>query len=183
MSLNPARPLALVATLAVALLAGCSSPIKGVVRSAPAAAVQAQAAASTPSRCRFQVAEVEDLRDEKHLGHMGPRLVDGQDFPDWFRDALARIPGHSTEAAPVQLHVQVLKAYVQGISTMKSANLVVRARIDAPDHAPVSRNYRGVDDSVNWVNGEGEMQDAFDRALEDLTQQLQADLARACPAS
>jgi len=170
------------AALAAALLAGCStSPVHGVARAAPTGRA-AVAAAPASAACRFQVAGVEDLRDDRSLGRVGPRSVEGEDFPDWFKDGLARMPGYSMDATPVQLHVQVLKAYIHGMSTLKTANLVVRVRVDAPGRPPVTRNYRGVDDSMNWANGEGEMQAAFDRALVDLTQQLQADVAKACGA-
>jgi hypothetical protein len=163
------------ALASVMLLAACaSSPVKGVARAAVPAAPKEAAA------CRFQVADVQDLREDKALGRMGPRHVDAQDFPDWFKDGLARMPGYSTDPVAVQLHVQVLKAYIQGMSSLKSANLVVRVRIDGPGHAPAWHNLRGVDDSMNWVNGESEMQEAFDRALAGLTTQLQADLATAC---
>jgi hypothetical protein len=42
------------------------------------------------------------------------------------------------------------------------------------------RRLRRVENSTNWWNSEGEMQDAFDAALADLRRQLAADLAASC---
>lgn len=169
---------------AVLLLAGCAtSPVTGVLRSPalpPGAAVAPPAATPSAANCRFQVAGIEDLRGEKSLGHIGPRAVDGQDFPGWFSDGLAQVPGYSADAAPIQLHLQVLKAYIQTQGSLKTTNIVVRVRIESPGRAAYKRDYRGVDDSMNWANGEGEVQEAFDRALTNFTQQLRVDLASAC---
>ena len=111
---------------------------------------------------------------------MGRTRVGDQGFARWFSQAMASMPGHSREAAPRTLRVTVLKAYIQGIGTLKSANLVVRVHTTQQGQPPQTRLYRGADASLNWANTEAEIQEAFDRALANLAAQISADVQAPC---
>jgi hypothetical protein len=174
---KPARLRTLAALAAVcALLAGCAADrVQGLRAStAPQAAPAAGA-------CPFTIVAIDDRREEKGLGRLYRTRVDGEEsFPSWFADGLKATPGHAAQGAPVTLRVEVLRAYIHALSTMKSANLVVRVHMTTPDGALRSKLYRGVDGSTNWSNSESEVQAAFDNAMIHLRQQLQRDLALTC---
>lgn len=166
--------------LAALVLVGCAAErvtgIKTVAASAAAAAPQEGAATA----CRFSVKSIDDHRDQASLGTVGFTRVDGADFSRWFADGMAAMPGYSREAAPLELRMEVLKAYIHSLGTLKSANIVVKvtAASDGVQHS--TRTYRGVDGSLNWSSSESEIQAAFDRALGNLRQQMSAELAALC---
>jgi hypothetical protein len=75
----------------------------------------------------------------------------------------------------------VLKAYVHGLVSLKSANLVVRVQFPANGTAAaMTKTYRGFDDSMNWSTSQGEIQEAFNTALDNLTAQIGTDLGKRC---
>lgn len=161
----------------VAALCGCAADrVVGV----PSASHARVAPTPTSQACPFQIESVEDQREAEDLGSMGRTLVGGENFRSWFRDGMAATPGHSTQPTPVKVHITLARAYIQGISTMKAANIIVKVRVTNARGTSAPRMYRGVDASVNWANSQSEVQAAFDGALEDLRRQLAADLSAAC---
>ncbi|WP_418124420.1 hypothetical protein [Variovorax sp. 160MFSha2.1] len=166
--------------LAVPLLvAGCASErVTGLQRRTAAA----QPGTSVPA-CPFSLGAIDDRRDAQSLGQMGRTHIDGVGFDEWFRAGIASIPGYTRDAAAPTLRITVLKAYVHGLITLKSANLVVRVQLP-PDgsSAATTKTYRGFDDSINWSTSESEIQQAFDAALDNLTAQIGADLKKRCRA-
>jgi hypothetical protein len=161
-------------------LAGCADRVVGIRPEAIALGPAAASAASTPAPCRFHVDAIEDRREGQDLGIMGPTRVSGEGFAAWFRRGIAAAPGHSVEPAPVRVRIAIVKAYIQALSTLKSANIVVKVHLTDAQGAFTEKLYRGVENSTNWWNTEAEMQDAFDAALADLRRQLGADLAASC---
>jgi hypothetical protein len=145
--------------------------------------VAAAAATAAAGACAFSIQSVEDLRDDKALGRVALTRVDGDHFATWFADGLKSVPGYRPQPATVVMKVEVLKAYIQSLATMKSANLVVRVHVAQDGHAPRTKLYRGVDNSTNWSSSENEIQAAFDGAMGHLRQQMAADLAATCPAA
>ena len=105
---------------------------------------------------------------------------DGEGLVQWLADGITAMPGYSPEPAPATIRISFLKAYMQGLGTLKSANLVVRLQVTSGDLAPTNKNYRGVDRSLNWSNGEAEIQEGFERARIDLATQIAADLKKRC---
>ena len=162
--------------LTAAVLSGCAADKVSGVR--PAAASPAAAAAGAHA-CPFTVEAIDDKREAEDLGIMGRRRVGGENFASWFKSGVAAIPGHTAKPAPVKVHIEIVKAYIQGLDTLKSANLVVKMRMDDAK-GTTQKTYRGVDSSMNWWNSESEMQAAFDAALADLQRQLASDLAASC---
>ena len=111
--------------------------------------------------CAFTVETVDDLRGDDSLGALGLRPVSGEGFMRWFKQQLKELPGYGGAPPRTVLRVDVLKAYVQGLSTLKSANIVVRVRyVSAAKPEPTVKVYRGVEGTVNWANSESEAQAA-----------------------
>lgn len=137
--------------------------------------------ASPPPACAFSIKSIDDRREDKSLGVLIRTKVDGDGFSSWFADGMAAIPGQTTpESATISVQIEVLKAYIHAIGTMKSANLVVRVTaVDAAGSRHQS-TFRGVDGSVNWNNSQDEVQVAFNAALADLQRQIGADLNKHC---
>ncbi|MGJ3703210.1 hypothetical protein [Variovorax sp. AFSI2.2] len=164
--------------MALLFLVGCASDkVAGVQRRAGTA--QPGDAASA---CPFTFSAIDDQRDVRSLGQLGRTHIDGEDFNEWFIGGITSIPGYTRDPTAPAIRVSVLKAYLQGLATLKSANLVVRVQFAMDDAAAATRTYRGFDDSMNWSNSEGEIQTAFDRALTDLTRQIGTDLKKRCGA-
>jgi len=159
------------------LLAGCAADrVTGVkAPTAPLLAVTDQ----VPG-CAFTIKSIEDRREDKSLGTLVRTKVDGRGFTNWFADGMAAIPGHSASDASTALQIEVLKAYVHGISTLKSANLVVRVTAIGAAGEQRQSTYRGVDGSTNWNSSEDEVQSAFNLALADLQRQIGTDLRKHC---
>ncbi len=173
------------AALAVACtagLAGCAADrVVGVKSGAAAATLPA----GPPPSCRFSVKAITDLRGHAGLGTLVNTRVDGAGFAQWFAEGVAAVPGNTAApgTAPVELHIEVLKAYIQSLGTAKSANLVVKVSVTGEGAVPSAKTYRGVDASINWSNSESEVQAAFDAALASLRQQMSADAAGWCKAA
>ncbi|MGM9488336.1 hypothetical protein [Ideonella sp. YS5] len=165
------------ATLALALSACAADRVAGL--RASAARPMPAASATTGAACAFAIRSVDDRREDKSLGKVVRTKVDGEGFATWLGDGLAAIPGHTSGAAPTTLQVEVLKAYIQSIGYLKSANLVVRVTTVDPA-GQRQATFRGVNGSTNWNSSEAEIQEAFERALADLQQQVGADLASHC---
>lgn len=168
-------PLAMTMTLA----AGCASDrVSGV----PSPVAHLAAIAANAGTCKFSVKSVSDLREESGLGNIGRTRVGDEGFRNWFENGITAIPGYQADTAPLTLRIEVIKAYVQGLSTMKSANLVVRVYPIDKNMALPPRVYRGVDNSGNWANTESEIQAALDRAMNNLQLQIGADIDKLCKA-
>ena len=178
MSMGVARGARALALACAAALAGCAADRITGVREA--AALPAAPAAAGAAGCPFAIEAVHDARGEVDLGMLGPTRVDGRHFVRWFTDGIAATSRATSGPAPVRVRIEIAKAYIHGLSSMKSANIVINARISGPDGGTMTRTYRGVDSSMNWSNSEGEIQEAFERALQDLFGQLAPDIARAC---
>jgi hypothetical protein len=161
----------------VTLAAGCGSErVAGV----PSPVAHPAAITANVGTCRFSVKSVSDLREESGLGNLGRTRVGDEGFRSWFENGIAAIPGYQADTAPRTLRIEVIKAYVQGLSTMKSANLVVRVYAIDKNMALPPRVYRGVDNSGNFANTESEIQAALDRAMYNLRLQIGADIDKLC---
>ncbi|QNK71176.1 hypothetical protein [Variovorax sp. PAMC26660] len=161
------------------LVAGCASDkVTGLQRRAAMAAPQGP----TASVCAFSLGGIDDQRDAQSLGQMGRTHIDGAGFDAWFRSGIASMPGYTGDAGAPAIRVTVLKAYVHGLASLKSANLVVRVQFppDVQGAGATTKTYRGFNDSMNWSTSESEIQEAFNTALDSLTTQIGADLKKRC---
>lgn len=141
-----------------------------------------RARAQPPAACGLQVASVKDLRaDLTSLGNLGPREVRADDFAGWVRGGLdhgLRKPG---PAAVVSIDAEILVAYVHGLASTKSADIVLRMRYSR-DHQPVGEKvYRGASTAMNWDSSEHEIRNALAEALAALVVQVSADGLGYCP--
>lgn len=180
MSLAVPRLTALGSLSICAVLAGCASQQVAGLPGRKASAGFAAAIPQVVPTCRFSVESIDDQRDTTSLGHIGVTRIDGQGFTEWFADGIATLPGYSRAPVAATVQITILKAYIQGLATLKSANLVVRLQSSHGSTPAFSRHYRGFDGSMNWANGEREIQVAFDRAMVDLTTQIAADMKDRC---
>jgi hypothetical protein len=165
------------AMAACTLLPGCMADrVNGLRAAATEPAPRSEAVAA----CPFTITAIDDHREQKNLGILIRTQVDGDSFPAWFSGGLKAIPGYAPQEAPVSIRVEVIRAYIHALSTMKSANLVVRVHTTARGEPPRTKVYRGVDGSVNWSNSESEVQTAFDNAMRHLQDQMRKDLWLTC---
>ena len=113
-----------------------------------------------------------------------------ENITDWLHSGLlslkrqgirfeTREAGDAPPALP-ELDVALIKAYVQPLSTSKSANLVVRVRVVRNGEVASERLYRGRDTGMNWWGSQDEMETAFNLALRDLLSRLAPDLRSQC---
>lgn len=161
---------------AVLALAGCAADrVAGIAASRDARPPVTQ-------RCGFTLDGVEDRRDRGDLGQIGRTVVGADGFEAWLARGLDGCAIGDGASGRRRVRLVVFKAYVQGIGTMKAANLVVRARFFREGQPWKEADLRGVDNSINWANGEGEIQEALERALADLRRQVQDEVQRMCAA-
>lgn len=161
------------------LLAGCAGDRVVGVRTVPTSEAQLSPLAGARA-CPFSLTEIVDKRGIEDLGQVIGARVDGKGFNHWLTNGIHAIPGHTAGAAPVSLKIEILKAHIHAISTHKSANVILRVQATDQSNTQTTKIYRGVDGSMNWSGSESEIQNAFDRALADLQQQISNDLSRLC---
>jgi hypothetical protein len=131
--------------------------------------------------CRIQLSGVQDVRADTHsMGIMFQRGVHSADSVGWARsgiDSLSRDPRISFgEPAKVVFGIDLAKAYISSLTTEKAATVVLRANY-APNDTQI---FRGDDNSLNWVNGEGETQAGLDAALARAIEALDQDIVARC---
>ena len=164
--------------VACTLLAGCATERTISVKPPEEQKIATTSAVTSP--CQFSVKTIIDSREQMSLGMMGLTHIDGAGFQRWFESGISTIPGYRHENAPIELRIEVLKAYIQGISTLKSANLVVRVHAIEKGNILLSKTYRSFDNSINWFNSESEIQTTFNNTLTDLKHQIHSDISILC---
>lgn len=96
----------------------------------------------------------------------------------WLRQGLSRYAGKG--AATLTLHADLLLLYVQSQASSKSAQIAMHVRYQKDAQTLLDRTYRGRSTSMNWANGDSEIQEALDRALSDMLMHVEADLRLLC---
>jgi hypothetical protein len=169
-----------------ALLAACSTApvtLDGNYRPAKRTASRANVPAVVPT-CDFHLANLEDRRPSTEtLGVLaGGVVVRSEDFPAWLRSGFATVPGYAPgPERGIGLRVELLKAYLQSISTAKTAAIVVRVGYPGGEAGERKVIYRGENTSTNWSSSEAETRAALDAALAEVLGKVRADLSAACP--
>lgn len=168
-----------------ALLAACSTApvtLDGNYRPAKRTASRAKAPPAVPA-CDFHLVSLEDRRSSTEtLGSIAGRVVHAEDFPAWLRSGFATVPGYAPgPERGIGLRVELLKAYLQSISTAKTAAIVVRVAYPGAEAGERQVVYRGENTSTNWSSSDAETRAALDAALAEVLGKVRADLPAACP--
>ena len=144
------------------LLSACASErVQGVA----AQPLPAPAPPETSGPCRFALHTLQDRRSQADLGLLVRTQVDGSGFVEWLEQGLRALPEHRAGDTSQTLRVEVLKAHIESLATLKSAHLVVRVESTLAGGRKTQRIYRGADNSVNWNNSQAEIQEAFGAGL------------------
>jgi len=143
-------------------------------------------------KCMVYLESVQDQRtDKSSMGNIAGREIDADDMVQWLDSGLDtlsasgfRIDKATATDDQVVVDVALLKAYMISMGLSKSANMVVRITYKRPDGSTLATQvYRGVDTSVDWTAGEGEMNTAFQRATKQMLDQVDTDLDGYCKSS
>ncbi len=105
---------------------------------------------------------------------MGGRPFSGSDLPAWIDQTMLRlgtekfrVAASPTAQQEIALQVQprLIKAYVDSITSSKTAVIVIEMEIVRPDGTKWIRHFRGQDAGANWSSGEDEVVASLRRAL------------------
>jgi hypothetical protein len=136
--------------------------------------------------CRVRLAEITDERvDAQSMGDIGGRPIRA-DTLAWVRSGLASLDGGGqitivqAEPADLALKVELLKAYVISITTVKSANVVLRVRYAHGSSGLDDRIYRGSEVGPNWMSTTGETEAALNGALSQVLDTIREDTLTRC---
>jgi hypothetical protein len=153
-------------------LVGCLSPAKLDLTDATPMIEQKTPAVGAPL---VHVVPSQDVRiSREDLGVVGGRPFSGKDLPAWIDRAILklgtekfRISTGETQPpdAALMIRPRLIKAYVDSITTSKTAVIVIEAEIVRPDGTALTRHFRGQDAGANWGSGEGEVIESLRRAL------------------
>lgn len=139
--------------------------------------------------CEVYLEKIDDLRaDKEHMGSVAGRPIHGVDMLTWLSTGLStldaagyRMDSEPSQAANLVVDVELLKAYLESQSTSIASTIVVRVTYKRPDATVLGQQlYRGSDTSLNWANGDGEINTDFKLATADMLQKVQPDMGRYC---
>ena len=144
---------------------------------------------STAFHCSIYLDKVDDKRaDKDDMGSVAGRPVHGGDMAVWLSSGLSSLQadGYHVDTQPaaddaIKVHVDLLKAYMRSVYTSISSNIAVRITYMRPDGALLGQEiYRGIDTSMNWASGDGEINTDFKLATADLLKNVEPDIDRYC---
>jgi hypothetical protein len=153
-------------------LAGCGTPAKLDLRQAAPVLEQKLAIAAAPL---VHIAPAQDIRSNREdLGIVGGRPFSGSDLSAWINQTMLRLGTEkfrvsTSQTIPhdtaLEIYPRLVKAYVDSITTSKTAVIVLEVVIIRPDGSKIVRHFRGQDAGVNWSSSEGEVVESLRRAL------------------
>lgn len=145
------------------------------------------APAAPGPQCRLHIAEVHDARDDTHfMGQLGDRPVRATDSVAWVRSGLASLSRNSrivlegTDAPDVEARVDLIKGYVQGAASTKTANVVLVASLHSGREPDSRKTYRGGEEGPDWAASEEEALGILNLALADALRDIAADVLARC---
>jgi hypothetical protein len=131
------------------------------------------------------IAPVVDKRpDPESLGMCG-RAFSSAQLGNWVEHELrgmasdgfvttSKLP--SDTSASITLRSRILKAYVNAISTSKTANIVLECEFVGSGGTVSTQLFRGQDQCLNWSSGEEEVKNSLKRSLARCIDLIKADL-------
>jgi hypothetical protein len=182
MSFLAHRAVVATAVMAAVLVAlsGCASETVGMQMAKSRHGGAPQGRTAPVADCRFSLESVTDRRGHSGLGTLAWTHVQEGDFMRWFGDGVRAVPGFTEGPTPVKVRLEIVKAYIQSLGTLKSTNLVVAVHITGEGLAPSTKVLRALDESMNWNSTEAEIHAALDRAMDQLQSQLLDEVNGAC---
>lgn len=152
-------------------------------------AVAIRTAAVPP--CQVVLAEITDQRPLRDgVANDYGRTITHDDVAAWVgARLLASAPGTLVQAghgasgagAPAPLlRLKLLKLHLSAVSTVRSANVVVEARLSRADGTATTALYRGRETGTNWFGSDSELRGAFEAAIANLAAAMAGDLGAAC---
>lgn len=165
---------------------GCiGPPAKLDLKSSTPAKIQVSES-SIGSRAVVLITRVEDARQDKEsLGSVAGRTFGNTPLEPWVEQELLGMGTGLFVAvtkplpnSPASLHLKarILKAYLSGLSTSKTAAVVIECEFITPTGSGDTRIYRGQYQSLNWNSNEDEATNAIRQALNRCVDKIRADL-------
>lgn len=148
------------------------------------------ASPSARATCTVEIDQVADTRtDPEVLGVVLGRAVKGPtDTQAWLHSVLGGLnsravhvvfsgAGEPALADALHLSVELRTAWVTTTSSNKTANIVLRVQLAAPDAPASERSVRGSQSTINWNASDSELKTLVDEAFGKALDQL-ADVIR-----
>lgn len=177
-----------IAILAGATLAtvGCIGPPTKLDLESTAPPIIKATESSIGSRAVILITQVEDARQDKEsLGSVAGRSFGNTPLEPWVeRELLGMGTGQFVPVtkplpnSPASLHLKarILKAYLSGVSTSKTAAVVIECEFSTPTGSGDTQIYRGQYQSLNWNSNEDEAINAIRQALSRCIDKIRVDL-------
>ena len=142
---------------------------------------------SSVSLCRVYIPPVKDSRPAGDaLGHASYTFLQEDNFIPWINSAMTALDEkmfvvvEEPSKSDITLQVEAVKAYLQGLSTSRVANIVIKAHISSVNHPQTTHVVRGNDTSVNWWGAGYEMKDSMNQAVNNILLKLEPKLQQYC---
>lgn len=184
---------ALLLIAVTALLSGCSTAPVAINEKSFLAAENGRKQSVEPraDACPVRLQGFQDGRTHKtSLGGVAGRTLEAENFPAMVEQGFAYrlreyasvrlLPGDDAVTPAVNVRGEIMKAYMKSVATSMVANVVMRISFGLPDGEQNVITVRGKDTSVNWANGDNEMQRSLSLALIDAVEKAQPALATQC---
>lgn len=184
--------------LSLALMATTLGPAAYAV---PVAVVLNPAFVSEPSKealafdkastCTINVVGLQDARrDPELIGVLGNKAVKSPpDSQAWLRAIVGDLGkrGYAVKfddaAAPanaISVKVTLHTVWIDAVQANKTASVVMMVEATRPDGTSLSKPVRGSVALVNWINGDGELQDAVNLAFGKALDRMAIELRPLC---
>jgi hypothetical protein len=175
--------------LLVAMLCGCSTaPI--TVRASHVPPTARTTTATTPAKCTVHFASLKDARvDPAYLGHINGRAVSSPGHgTEWIGSLLASglqqkgiaasfEPAVAPDPRVTIAEARLVTAWVASVLTSMNGSAVLAVRQNPGGEEKI---YRGSSTTVNWANGDAEIQRLLDVAVEQMLTKLATDIKARC---
>lgn len=135
------------------------------------------------SHCDFDLVEFTDRRRSKSLGFVATSIVE-TDVIKWVGSALSHYQLQETtgDEHAIAVKLELIKAYIQSVSSSMAANVVFAVQLKAPSEATFGKKIfvRGHEVDVNWNSGEGEILDTLNKAIAKALKNLRWEISNHC---
>jgi len=127
--------------------------------------------------CKFSIPEIIDKRSNANEQF---EIKEVGDLRNLVKTSFMSLPGYSQQPVPLTMNVEIIKAYVQPTGSLMSGNIVLRVSYQYGGAILKEKYYRGLDESMNWLNADSEREKAFNNAILDVLGKIGADVDGVC---